>query len=355
MSAPLRGAIAGFGNVAENGHLPGWQARDDVRLVAVLEPDAARRERAQALLPDAKPYASATELFAEARPDFVDIAAPPALHAPLIGAAAAAGAHVLCEKPLVVSLDELRSARAAAARAGVVLYTVHNWVFSEPFRRVRRLLDEGAIGELTEIEFETVRDGCARSVGSDWRTARTLSGGGILVDHGWHAFYMMLALVKESPRAVRARLARRRYLEADVEDTAACEIEFPSLVARLSLTWAGRERRTRWRLRGRSGEIEVVDDRLTVRRAGGGESAVLAESLTAGSHHPEWFGGVVDGFLREIREPATRGRNLAEAEQCLRLLSAAYASDASAGQARALADVGGSPDEGHRSEPAIGR
>lgn len=336
MTAPLRGAIIGFGNVAEHGHLPAWRARRDMAIVAVAEPDRDRQARAIALLPQLHVYNDVATLFAHERLDFVDIAAPPTRHTPLIVAAAAAGVHVVCEKPLAVSATDYRCVRDAVTRAGVVLFTVHNWKYSEPFRRVRALLDTGAIGPLTTIHFETTRDGCARSIGSDWRTDGATAGGGILVDHGWHAFYLMLGLANERPRRIRAQLARRRYVTADVEDSAQCVIEFPSLTGRLDLTWAGRERRTRWRLQGRDGTIDVNDDQVLVRHHDHAESFRCSQSLSAGSHHPEWFGAVVDAFRHEILDPSARGENLAEAEQCVHLLAEAYASDADAARARPL-------------------
>lgn len=330
MSAPLRGAIIGFGNVAERGHLPAWLAHPTMRIVAVADSDAKRQARARALLPHATVAGDAAELFANVALDFVDIATPPTSHVPLIGAAAAAGLHIICEKPLAISAADYAQVYEAVSRAGVTLFTVHNWKYSEPFRRVRMLLDDGAIGPLTGISFETTRNGCAGSIGDDWRTDGARAGGGILVDHGWHAFYLMVALANERPRAIRAQLARRRYLTADVEDSAQCTIEFPSLTGQLDLTWAGQERRTRWQLSGRDGHIEVDDDRVSVRRGGADESFVCAQSLSAGSHHPEWFAAVIDAFRREIIDPSVRGENLAEAEQCVQLLSQAYASHAAA-------------------------
>jgi len=331
MNSPLRGAIIGFGQVAERGHLPAWVERTDLAIVAVVDPDEERRKRAHALLPNARTFAGVDDLLREMVLDFVDIATPPALHAPLIAAAARTGLHIICEKPLAVSAEEYDQVHEAVTRAGVTLFTVHNWKYSEPFRRVRALLDDGAIGPLTDITFETTRNGCAHSAGADWRMQNAVAGGGILVDHGWHAFYLMLGLANERPRAIRARLARRRYRAADVEDSAQCTIEFPSLTGRLTLTWAGRTRRTRWQLRGQHGRIDVTDDRVSVHRPDGrDESFRCSQSLSAGSHHPEWFGAVIDAFRREITDPAARGENLAEAEQCVQLLSLAYASHANA-------------------------
>ena len=336
MRRRLAGAILGFGNVAEHGHLGAWRAREDVELVAVAEPDADRRARAASLLPHVACYADAATLLRRESIDFVDIAAPPALHAPLIVAAAAAGVHVLCEKPLVVSLAELRRVRDAIARAGVTLFTVHNWTYSEPYRRVRELVDAGAIGKLASIGIEVTRDGCAAAADNGWRTRGTLAGGGILVDHGWHAFYLVLAFAAQRAVSVRAEFDRRRYVTADVEDTAHCTIEFPTVKARLDLTWAGDRRHTAWHLRGDAGEIRAADDRIEARHGGRTEALVCAESLSDGSHHPAWFGAVIEAFRREIDEPGARGANFAEAEQCLRLLAGAYASGADGGRPHVL-------------------
>jgi len=332
----LAGAILGFGNVAERGHLGAWRARDDVELVAVAEPDAGRRALAAALLPHVTCYDDAATLLRRERVDFVDIAAPPALHAQLVVAAAAAGVHVLCEKPLVISFAELRRVRDAIARAGVTLFTVHNWVHSEPYRRVRELIDAGAVGRLASVAIDVTRDGCAAAAGKGWRMRGTLAGGGILVDHGWHAFYLLLAFTRERAISIRAMFDRRRYVDADVEDTAHCTIEFPTVAARVDLTWAGERRHTGWDLRGDAGVIHVADDRIEVRGGGRTETLVCAESLSDGSHHPGWFGAVIDAFRREIDEPGARGANFAEAEQCLHLLAAAYASGADGGRRHVL-------------------
>jgi predicted dehydrogenase len=251
----------------------------------------------------------------------------------LITAAAAVGAHVLCEKPLATAVSAYRAARAAVRRHRVVLHTVHNWKYSDAFGTVRRCLDTGAIGALRRIVFDTERDGCSAMVGENWRMRAATAGGGIMVDHGWHALYLVLALADAVPRRVRATMQRRRYAEIDVEDTAHCHIDFDGVSADINLTWAARARRTCWRFEGEAGELIVDDDRLIVRRGGTERSEPLTPALSAGSHHPEWFAGVIDAFARELDDPTVRGANQAEAEWCLLLLSQAYASHTGGGQA----------------------
>jgi predicted dehydrogenase len=328
-----RGAFLGFGHMAEHGHLPAWRERGDVDLVAVADSDAARRTCAARLLPEARVYADAAELLSKEPLDFVDITTPPAMHAPLIAAAARHGCHVLCEKPLTTSLDDYRTALKAVRAAGVTLFTVHNWKHSTPFGRVSALVAEGKLGRLQNVRMESIRNGPSVTVGQDWRNRAAIAGGGILVDHGWHALYMLTTLAGEEPLSVGAVLEKRRYTESDVEDTATCSIEFPSLKGEIFLTWAGAERRTRWRLVGEQGSVEIEEQELRLIRNGQSETHLLPHSLSAGSHHPDWFAPVIEEFFRDVDAPSPRSGNLAEAEQCLTLLTLAYQSAARGGEA----------------------
>ena len=323
-----RGAIVGFGNVAANGHLPGWREREDFAIVAVADSDPQRRALAERLLPGVRTYPDAGALLRHEQLDFVDIATPPAFHAAAVIAAAEAGVHVLCEKPIPPSAREYRAVRAAVRRAGVVLYTVHNWKYSEAFRSARRVLADGNLGALSTISFDTARNGCAVTTAENWRVRASIAGGGILIDHGWHAFYLLMALANDRPQRISAALERRRYVDAEVEDTALCAVEFPSLSAEIRLTWAASERRTSWHLVGEDGDLLIEDDRMVMQGKHVQHSRRLSTALSTGSHHPEWFSGVIDAFRDELDDPDTRGANQAEAEWCLMMLDLAYASDA---------------------------
>ena len=124
----LRGGFIGFGNVAANGHMPGWRSRDDVRIVAATDAAASRREAFLDACPDGRWFETVDDLLLRERLDFVDVCAPPGSHAEIIGRALDAGLHVLSEKPLVTRVDDAARLKSAAARAGRVLHTVHNWL-----------------------------------------------------------------------------------------------------------------------------------------------------------------------------------------------------------------------------------
>lgn len=346
MNRRRRGAILGFGAVAEHGHLPGWKSDERFAIVAVAEPQPERRARAELLLPGARIYDSVERLLAAEPVDFVDITSPPAFHADTVVAAAAAGAHVLCEKPLVTRLDELRQVREATRAAGVVLHPVHNWKHAEAYRILRGLTGASEfpiansrragdkespwIGAPRELVFRVERDGWSVSDG-DWRADRRLGGGGILVDHGWHAFYLAMGLAGAEPRAVRATTEQRRYRNANVEDTAHCEIELGNCRARIELSWAGHTRATSWTVRGSAGSAEICDAALHLRCGGQETVQTLGTSLSHGSHHAEWFPGVIDSFAAAIDDPRVAAESLREAAWCVTVLEAAYASAARGG------------------------
>ena len=189
----LRGAFVGFGNVADKGHMPGWLARDDVRIVAATDAAPSRRAAFLAACPDGRCYDTIDDLIGRERLDFVDICAPPGSHAALIGRALGAGLHVLSEKPLVTRADDAARLASAAVRAGRVLHTVHNWLNAPICLRISALIDDGAIGAVRSVRWRTLRSQPAIAVSApgvaNWRVDPKLAGGGILFDHGWHALY----------------------------------------------------------------------------------------------------------------------------------------------------------------------
>ena len=187
----LRGAIIGLGNVALDGHLPGWSARDGVEIVAVTDVQRDRRAEAATRLPGARWFDTAEALLQHTGLDFVDICTPPSSHAGLIERALTRGLHVLCEKPLVSSPAELDVVSRLAAERARVLHTVHNWHHAPIVRRAAELVRAGAIGPVRRVTWQTmrVRPAAPRDPqGVNWRLDPAVAGGGILTDHGWHVF-----------------------------------------------------------------------------------------------------------------------------------------------------------------------
>ena len=332
-----RGAILGAGNVAIHGHLPGWQARADVEIVAAADPRSGGRAAFSERLPRARWYESARELLDSERPDFVDICSPPAMHAELIRESLSRGAHVLCEKPLVLSREGLEPLATLARAKGLTLATVHNWRNAPVLAAAQDAIERGALGEIRSCRWETLRvkPAAAATEGeANWRVDPAVAGGGVLMDHGWHALYVVCGWLPEAPVRVSGRLSTRKHREWALEDTAEVTVETAgSARAEIFLTWAADERRNRVEVEGTRGTLRIDGGVLEC----GGERLEFSGSLTEGSHHPEWFAPVAERFLEQIRGTARGRTTLEEAFVCLDVIEAARESSARGGAAVSLA------------------
>lgn len=318
----LKGALIGFGQVAEKAHLPGFKERG-IEIIAVCEKDPARREAALAALPQAAMYSSYEQLLAaQDGLDFVDIATPPFLHSDQALAALKRGVHVLVEKPLALTPSDLETLRRSASMAGKSVFTVHNWAYAPQWREALALVEKGAIGEPRHMELHALRTQPAVSaVPGDWRREAGMAGGGILIDHGWHNLYLLHRVVKQKPNRVTARL---EPVSGAVEEEVTVNIEFPMATATLFLTWKSGIRRNTAFIAGTKGTLEMLDDEIIVRNAGGVERKSFDAPLSAGSAHPTWFAAMLPDFEAEVADPSARGRNVEEASFCMNVIHRAY-------------------------------
>jgi predicted dehydrogenase len=328
----LRGAFIGFGNVAANGHLPGWQSCNDIRIVAATDTIAGRREAFLAACPDGRWYDSVDDLLSRETLDFVDVCTPPGSHVALINRALDAGLHVLCEKPLVTRVEDAQIMVAAAARTGRTVHTVHNWLKAPICLKISALIAEGAIGTVESVRWQTLRTQPATAVtpggGINWRVDPAIAGGGILFDHGWHALYCVMHWAG-APRGMAAQLETRRFHEWPLEDTATLSLDLTSASGHIYLTWAADERSNHIEIKGKQGDINVVEDRVIVRSDSGTRRLSCPPSLSEGSHHPDWFVGVIEDF--RIATTGGGKGNLDIAVMCAQLIDLAQRSSAADG------------------------
>ncbi|HEX7252543.1 MAG TPA: Gfo/Idh/MocA family oxidoreductase [Thermoanaerobaculia bacterium] len=325
----MRGALLGVGRVAVNGHIPGWKRRREIELAAAADCRDSSREAFLGLFPSARWYSDPEELLARERLDFVDICTPPDTHGRLIRASLERSCHVLCEKPLVVKAGDLGPLAALAATRDRTLVTVHNWLHAPALAKLSALLREGAIGRPRRCRWETLRTEPAGASGDsgNWRMDPARAGGGVLLDHGWHAVSAVNSWLGK-PRTVWARLTTERHRDFAVEDTAILEIDYGSSSAEIRLTWAANERANRIEVEGDDGVLRLDGGtiRLETERAAARERGWDFPPLTEGSHHPDWFDGVIEDFLSEVADTSRRGKNLDEAALCVTVLSLAQQS-----------------------------
>jgi predicted dehydrogenase len=315
-----RGAIIGFGAVAENGHSPAYARSSEAEIVAVVDRTESRRAVARESIPGVATFATIEELAAGAEIDFVDICTPPALHGEPMRVALAYGWDVLCEKPMLLDLGELEEIRSLARKSARSVLPVHNWKHAPIIRRATDALRANRIGRLRQVQIETLRIEDCAAVDPDhpnWRRDPALSGGGILMDHGWHAIYLARHWFEEELRNVEATLHRAAN---GIDDEATLQLHFPSGRAEIFLTWRADRRRNTMRLIGDGGEIAIDDDTLTV----GDEEIRFESGLSAGSHHADWFAAMLPEVLESFRSPEKAQAAFDEAALCLSVIRRAY-------------------------------
>ncbi len=327
---PYKGAFIGFGNIAELGHTPSYAPSKECQIVAVVESSLARQEAAKKTNASWRLYSTVDELFANESLDYVDICTPPASHAPLALRALENGLHVLCEKPLTLKPQEYQDLAKAARSQDRVLFTVHNWKYAPIFQKTLELLKSGRIGKVWHAEIFTLRHSHCKGAPSaveDWRKVASVAGGGIIVDHGWHAFYLLLHLVGQEPEKVMAKLLTDPQNPTGLEEAAQVLVQFPEADGYIHLTWRADKRRNSMNVQGTEGTLLLDDDRILITDKQGQQEKICFDSaLSEGSHHADWFGPLLNDFAAEIAIPAQRHQNLEEAGWCVALTSGAYAS-----------------------------
>ena len=319
--------------------MPGWQSRNDVKIVAATDTFAARREPFLEACPDGRWYESVEDLLSGETLDFVDICTPPSSHATLIKQALEAGLHILCEKPLVTRLADAQIIAAASASTGRVVHTVHNWLKAPICLKISALIAEGVIGAVRSVKWRTLRTQPAVAFtpdgGKNWRVDPAIAGGGILFDHGWHALYCIVRWAG-APRGIAAMLEKRRFHEWPIEDTATITLNLISGTGHIYLTWAADERSNYIEIEGEQGQINLVNDNVILNTNSGERHWSCPPSLSEGSHHQDWFVGVAEDF----RIAATAGDkgNLDEAVLCAQLIDLAERSSAAGGARLSVGD-----------------
>lgn len=128
---------------------------DGARLVAMVDPSSEARERAAAELGLERGYADYRDALSDPKIDAIVVVTPTVLHREIVVDAAAAGRHVLCEKPMAMDAAECAAMDAACGRAGVKLQIGFMRRFDRNFRAAKAAVDSGAIGEVVLVKSLT--------------------------------------------------------------------------------------------------------------------------------------------------------------------------------------------------------
>ncbi len=228
----VRIGIIGLG--IGRGHLARYRKDDRCEVVALCDMDEQRLHAVADEHDIEGRFTDAAEMFRDGGVDAVSIAVPNCFHAPLTIQALEAGIHVLCEKPMAMTVADAQSMQAAADKAGKNLMINLSYRFSDMSLALKRQVDAGVVGN---IYFgRTVwhrRRGMPKFGG--WFGKKEMAGGGPLIDLGVHRIDLALWLMGHPEpvsvsgstyNVIAAEIAKRENKEFTVEDLAAGIVKF---------------------------------------------------------------------------------------------------------------------------------
>lgn len=330
MTTPVRIGLIGAGGIA-GAHVAGYLRNPEtVTFAAVADPV---RESAEARAGDtgAAIYADYHRMLADADIDAVDICLPHHLHKEAIVAAARAGKHILCEKPLCLSFEEAREVSAAVEDAGVTLMCAHNQLFLPAVAKAKALIDAGTIGQVYEVRTTDsfYNDFDPENMG--WRAHAKTSGGGELIDTGYHPTYLLLHLAGGSPVEVTAMLATHRLTFMEGEDSATVIVRFDNgVIGTIVTSWAYEAADSTERFSAVGSLGSLTSDGTTLSYHVRGEDPVVLELEPV--HE---FGAEVAHFARSILNDTRPLHTQKEGIEVLGIILGAYESV----RTRAVAEV----------------
>ena len=301
-SSALRAGVIGYGLGGSAFHAPFIASTPGLELSAIVTRDADRQGAAARRYPGVRIVDDVSEFWnGDLGLDFVAISTPNRTHVPLALAAIAAGLHVVVDKPLAPSSSEARALGEAARKSGLLIFPFQNRRWDGDFLTLRRLINEGAIGDPIRLEsrFERWRPVPTRG----WRERGAPDeAGGLLFDLGSHLIDQALVLFGPA-RDVYAQFDRRRPgVDAD-DDTFVAVTHVSGVRSHLYVSAVAAQAAPRFRLLGRSSAftkwgLDVQEDALRAgAHPGGSDWGVDPEE--------RWGTLGIDGQTRPV--PTERG------------------------------------------------
>jgi len=273
-------------------------------------------------------YDDYEDLLRENELDGVYIDTEPNRHLEVVSRAAAHRKHVLCDKPIALTLEEASEIIGEARESGVKLMVPFNPRFQLPLMKVKAALDNGEAGELVSVfalKYGKLPTKIPGPADYGWLVDPKEAGGGGFLDIGIHAIDALRWLADSEAKRVHAHVGTMLHPELAVDDLGLMTIEFENgVVGALSAGWANPDGYPTW--------LDVRFEILTT------QGAFLIDSPyhdywcydSSGASKQYWWrrdvNGLVDEFVRAIledREPAITGE---DARAALAIALAAYES-----------------------------
>jgi predicted dehydrogenase len=231
-NTPMRIALVGCGRISQV-HFQTIAREPRVKLVAVADTEEKAAKAAGEAFA-APSFTHLADLLATVKPEAVIFCTPPNTHRPLAEQALAAGAHVLCEKPLTLTVQDAAAMVAEAKRAGRQLMMASKFRYVQDIVHTKGMIASGVLGEI--ILYENTF--CSHvDMKNRWNATKEIGGGGVLIDNGSHSvdIFRYLFGPVESLQATKGK----QWQNIEVEDTCHLHIRTADrTIGSVDLSWS---------------------------------------------------------------------------------------------------------------------
>lgn len=330
----IKVAVIGCGSISKYRHIPEYAMNPNVELVAFCDL-ITERAASYADTYKAKAYTDYKQLLAEVKPDAVSVCLPNYLHAEVSIAAANAGAHVLVEKPMAVTVEEGEAMIAAARKNNVYLMVGHNQRLMPPHMKAKELLATGMMGKV--ISFRTSfghpgPEGWSIDGRGSWFFRKPEAIMGAMGDLGVHKSDLIRWLLDDEVVDVASFIDTLDKADTDVDDNAICLLRMKKgAIGTLVASWTyykGEDNSTvLWCENGVMKIGTHHDDQVIVELRNGSVERYKVGAIA--TNEAQTTSGVVDEFVKSIVTNTPPSISGEEGLKSLKVIIAAFDSQAS--------------------------
>lgn len=323
----IKVGIIGCGKIAQVRHLPEYLANPHAQISGLYDINQARAQELAEKY-GGKAYPSVEALLSDPGIDAVSVCAANHAHAEISIAALKAGKHVLCEKPMAISLAECEAMVAAARESGKYLMIGQNQRLAKAHAKAKELIAEGAIGKV--LTFRTIfGHGGPETWSVDpgkntWFFDKTKAAMGAMADLGIHKTDMIQYVLGSRIVKTQALLTTLDKRDATgsligVDDNAICIYQMENgVIGTMTASWtyyAAEDNTTV--IYGTKGELRLYDDpKYSVQQIMADGTRVDYQIDQIQTNDNQTASGIIDLFvesLMEDKEPAISGANVLHA------------------------------------------
>ena len=323
----IRVGIIGCGKIAQVRHIPEYAANPHVEVYGFYDINRERTEQLAAQY-GGKAFATYEELLADPTIEAVSVCAANHVHAEITIAALKAGKHVLCEKPMAVTLPECEAMVAAAKESGKYLMIGQNQRLAKAHSKAKELIEQGAIGKV--LTFRTIfGHGGPETWSIDpgknvWFFDKTKAAMGAMADLGIHKTDMIQYVLGTRIAKTQAALTTLDKRDATggligVDDNAICIYQMENgVIGTMTASWtyyAAEDNTTV--IYGTKGELRLYDDpKYSVQQINADGTRIDYQIDQIQTNDNQTASGIIDLFVEclvEGKEPEISGENVLHA------------------------------------------